>query len=177
MHSSRARHYGEILFNLFGTHVPSHRVRQAWLRALGARIGKRVSIFRGTTVLSAASLVVGDRCSIGWRCVLDARGGVTIGDDVSVASDSQLITAEHDPQSVDFDVSIRPITVGTRAWLATRSLILPGVTIGDNAVVAAGAVVRHDVPDGVIVGGVPARPIGERADGLRYHLDFVPKLY
>src|SRR3712207_5565120 len=134
-----------MLLNVLGTHIPSHRVRQRWLLALGASIGHHSSIFRGTTVLGADGLRVGSHCAIGWRCVLDARGGLTIGDNVVLASDTQILTADHDPRAAGFDVRLAEVVIEQRAWLATRSLVLKGVRIGRGAVVAAGAVVRDDV--------------------------------
>jgi acetyltransferase-like isoleucine patch superfamily enzyme len=175
--SERARRHLEALFNLIGTHVPSHRVRQTWLRGVGAKIGSGCSIFRGTTVLGAERLVIGDHCAIGWRCVLDARGGLTIGDQVVLASDTQIITADHDPQSERFDVRMSPVRVGDRAWLATRVTVLKGVTVGHGGVAGAGSVVRDDIEPYSIVAGVPARPVARRPQKLDYHVDFRPLLH
>jgi maltose O-acetyltransferase len=83
---------------------------------------------------------------------------------------------DHDPQSRDFGGRGRPVIIMKYAYIATKALILPGVTVGEGAVVAAGAVVTRDVAPYTIVGGVPARPIGVRSRDLdyefRYHLPF-----
>lgn len=172
------RHYLLLTaFNSVGTHVPSHRLRQAWLRVLGARIGRGCSVLRGTTVLGPESLVLGDRCAIGWRCVLDARGGITLGHDVVVASDAQLLTADHDPGSTTFSVRLAPIRLEDHSWVATGALVLPGVTVAEGAVVAAGSVVHAEVGPGTIVAGSPARPIGQRAPNLEYQVEFRPPLW
>ena len=155
--------------------MPSHLFRQWCLRAFGARIGRGVSIFRGTTVLAPENLVVGDQCSIGWRCVIDARGGITIADRVVIASDSQLVTGWHSTSSPTFEAGTSPIRLERYVWLATRSLVLGGVTMGEGSVAAAGAVVVRDVADHLIVGGVPARPIGKRPADLDYGVEFRPR--
>lgn len=128
-------------------------------------------------MLGPERLVLGDRCAIGWRCVLDARGGITLDDDVVMASDSQLLTADHDPGSSTFAVRMAPIRLERHTWVATRALVLAGVTVAEGAVVAAGAVVHSNVAPGAIVAGSPARQIGQRAPDLDYRVDFRPPLW
>ena len=166
-----ARFLAQGLFNLLVTQLPGHWLRLGWLRALGADIGRGVCVFRGTTVIGAEHLVLGDRAQVGFRVVLDARGGLTVAEDVLLSSDTQLITANHNVASPDFERQVAPIVIADHAWIATRAIVLAGVTIGRGAVVAAGAVATRDVAPAVIVGGVPAGPIGERSGGLDYRLE------
>src|SRR4051812_49756040 len=77
--SKLVRALGQILFNRYGTHLPSRHLRKWWLRGLGAALEPGCVIFAGTTVLGAERLHVGSHAQIGWRCVLDARGGRPIG--------------------------------------------------------------------------------------------------
>lgn len=149
----------------------------AWLRAMGAQLGAGSAVFWGTTVFNARQLVIGPRTVVSFRCVLDARGGITLGEDVVVASDVQLITGSHDVDSPDFAPIFRPVTVGRRVWLASRCTVLSGCTIDDEAVVAAHALVTEDVPRGAVVAGVPARPVRQRAPGLRYRVGPHPRFY
>jgi putative colanic acid biosynthesis acetyltransferase WcaF len=171
------RGLGQILFNRYGTHLPSRHLRKWWLRGLGAALEPGCVIFAGTTVLGAERLHVGSHAQIGWRCVLDARGGLTIGHDAVIASDAQLIAGRHDFDDDDFPAYFDPITVGDHSWLATRCLVIGGVTIGRGAVVAAGAVVTRDVDEMTVVGGVPARVIRKRTGGLEYRNTFDPPLH
>lgn len=172
------RFLAQAVFNLLVTHLPGHWLRLAWLRALGARVGRGTTIFRGTTVIGAQHLVLGERVQIGFRVVLDARGGLTVGEDVLLSSDSQLLTANHDITSDDFERQVAPIVIADHAWVATRAIVLAGVTIGRGAVVAAGGVATRDVAPRTVVGGVPARELGERTGGLGYRLDVRrPPLY
>ena len=82
---------------------------------------------------------------------------ITIGDDVIIAK--EVCIRDSDRHSIDGSDSVSPITIGNHVWIGTRATILKGVTIGDGAVVAAGAVVVHDVPPHCLVGGVPAKII------------------
>jgi putative colanic acid biosynthesis acetyltransferase WcaF len=166
-----ARFLAQAIFNLVITHLPGHWLRLAWLRWLGASLGRGTIVFRGTTVLGAQRLVLADRVQVGFRVVLDARGGLTVAEDVLLSSDCQLITANHNVDSPDFERQVAPITIGDHAWVATRAMVLAGVTVGRGAVVAAGGVATRDVAPLTIVGGVPARPIGERSGGMDYRLD------
>lgn len=167
----------EVFYNTIGTHVPSHEFRLLVLRLAGARIGRKVSIFRGTTVLGVENLVIGSEVSIGFRCLLDSRGGLRVGDRVVMASDTQIVTASHDPQAPDFAAYMVGVSIEKYAWLASRTMLLPGVAVGEGAVVAAGAVVAHDVPAYSIVGGVPARHIGDRTRPLSYDPSYRPLFY
>jgi acetyltransferase-like isoleucine patch superfamily enzyme len=69
-----------------------------------------------------------------------------------------------------------PVEIGPRAWIAYQAIVLPGLRIGEGAVVAAGSVVSRDVEPFAIVAGSPARKVGERNPDLRYHLSFDPSL-
>ena len=162
-------------FNSYGTHIPSHHLRQAWLRMLGVRIGRDSSIFMGTTVFGHKQLVIGDRCVVAERCVLDARGGIVFDDDVVLASDVQLRTAKHDVASPTFKDEYEPIRLRRYTWLGTRSMVLGGVTVGVGGVAAAGAVVATDVADYTVVGGVPAKPVAERSRDLSYNPAYRPR--
>lgn len=167
-HQQRRQYLLEAAFNIVVTFVPSHVVRQAWLRTMGVGVGKLVSVFRGVTVQGAERILLEDGVVVGWHSHLDGRGGLHIGRDVAIAQGAMIVTAEHDYDSPYFVQRNAPVRIGRRAWIATRATILPGVEIGEGAVVAAGAVVCKDVGSFSIVGGVPARPIGARTRDLRY---------
>ena len=152
-------------------------VRMAWLRASGARLGPGSAVFWGTTVFNARDLVIGARSVVSFRCVLDARGGLRLGEDVVVASDVQLITGGHAVDDPGFAAFFRPIEVGDRVWLTSRVTVLAGARIGDGAVVAASALVTEDVAPYTVVGGVPAKPVRERSRDLTYRIGKHPRFY
>jgi acetyltransferase-like isoleucine patch superfamily enzyme len=151
-------------------HLPSARLRNAYYRKVlrmtidpGARINGRAEIRPGRIAIGANTIV-------GHDAILDGRGGLTLGRSVNLASEVAIWTADHDPQAADFAMRAAPVHVGDRAWLSFRSTILPGTTIGEGAIVAAGAVVTKDVPPYAIVAGTPAKVIGERTRELSYEL-------
>ena len=101
---------------------------------------------------------------------------IRTGSDVSIGPEAAILTLGHDPQSPDFADAGGDVVIGDRVWIAYRAIILPGVKIGDGAVIAAGAVVTRDVEPFTIVAGSPAKKIGERTRDLRYQLRFDPPL-
>ena len=153
--------------------VPSHVVRGAFYRGvMRFEMGRNASIFSGAHFTSRGGFAVGDYSTINEDCRLDNRGGLTIGSHVSISPEVCLLTADHNPQDPEFRGRERPIVVDDYVFIGTRALILPGVTLGRGAVVAAGAVVTRDVAPLSIVAGSPAREIGRRNADLRYEVGY-----
>ncbi|MDY6811280.1 MAG: acyltransferase [Actinomycetota bacterium] len=175
--TTRKEQFGERLFNYLITHVPSHAVRQAFLRFFGVTIGRDTSIMMGTNIFGLSRLSIGNNCSIGFDVLLDARGGLTIDDDVVLASDVQIITGKHLIDSDDFGIDLRPVHIKHHAWVASRATVLQDVTIGVGGVVGACSMVSSDVDDMSVVAGIPAKPRTERDSALSYHPKFRPLLY
>lgn len=107
---------------------------------------------------------------IGADVYLDARAGLTIGDNCNISAEVAVWTAEHDVHSPDFTMTTAPVAIGNRVWLCYRSILLPGVTVGEGAVAASAALVTKSVPPCTLVGGVPAKILGQRAANLTYQL-------
>ena len=143
--------------------------RRIYLRMLGTKLGKGTFIAKRNYFMAPWHLSVGKGCHINRGCTLDARAGITIGNSVSISHQVNIITGSHDVRSVHFDGKFLPIVIDDYAWLGIGCTILQGVHIGRGAVVCAGAVVTKDVAEYAIVGGVPARRIGERPRNLDYH--------
>lgn len=103
---------------------------------------------------------VGQGVFINFGCTFLDRGGITLEKDVFISPNVQLITENHPEQpSVRHNVYAKPIVVKYGAWIGAGAILLPGITVGKHSIVAAGAIVTKDVPDGVIVAGNPARII------------------
>lgn len=156
--------------------LPSYRLRRWYLtRVLRYRIAPSAAIHTGCWV-TGFRLSVGEHSVINRNCRLDARGGLTIGSNVSISPECYLISASHDPHSPSFAGASKPtaVTIDDYVWLGVRALVLPGVTIGRGAVVGAGAVVSRDVPAMAIVAGNPARVIGQRQAEPHYTLHWQP---
>ncbi len=162
--------------------IPFHAVRMAWYRHIvGLRAGPATSVLMGCFWYfyrpfgkNPGRMAIGDHTVINRRCTLDVRGGLSIGSNVSISPEVMLLTSTHLVNDPIFAVSDRPIVIADHVWVGSRATILPGVTIGRGAVVAAGAVVTRDVAPYTIVGGVPARAVGTRERDLRYALEFRP---
>jgi len=142
-------------------------------KKIGMKIGKNCVIRRGIYLASPNELEVGDGSFIG-RASLYCTGGVKIGKNVNVSDGVIIITAKHDINSSKFEAMYEPVCINDYAWLATNCIVLAGVTIGEGAVVAAGAVVTNEVPPYSVVGGNPAKVIAERK---KQPLEYVPGNY
>jgi maltose O-acetyltransferase len=149
----------KIAYNIGRLH--GLKLRIFLYRKIGMKIGMNCVVRRGVYLGSPNELALGDGSFIG-RANLYCTGGVRIGKNVNVSDGAVIITAKHDVNSPAFEALYEPITVDDWAWIATNAIVLAGVTIGEGAVVAAGAVVTKDVLPYSIVGGNPAKVIGER---------------
>lgn len=168
-----------LLFcNSFVCKVPSHTFRLTFYRQfMGQQIGPRSSVHMGAYIDAVGGLTVGARSTVNRNCRIDTRGGVVIGSDVTIASEVTVLTADHNVNSPTFEGRQRSVTIGDHAFVGTRAMILPGVSIGTGAVVAAGAVVTRDVVAYTIVAGVPARVVGTRNADLRYSGEYRRPLF
>jgi len=135
--------------------------RSALLRSFGAKIGKGVGIGSNVNISFPWRLVVGDHVWMGDDVGILSLAQVTIESNVCVARRSFLCTGSHDVRREDFKLEVAPILIRTGSWIAIGSLILPGVTIGEGAVVSAGSVVLKDVPANCLVRGNPATVVYE----------------
>lgn len=149
--------------------IPSHTIRLCFYRLFGMKIGSKSYIHMQARIFEPRHIQIGEGSIIGEKCTLDgrkqlpqSRGGLIIGDHVDIASDVMIWTSEHDLNSQQMTAIEQKVEINDYAFIGPRAVILPGVTIGKGAVVAAGAVVTKEVGDTQIVGGVPAKPIGQR---------------
>lgn len=118
------------------------------------------------------SFTVGNNCAINQKCHLVTRGGITIGDNVSISSETCILTADHDLNSDSFSGRTRQVIIHDFVFIGTRAMILPGATLGEGSAIAAGSVVTKDVPARSIVAGVPAKPVGVRTSNLNYNIHY-----
>ena len=160
-----------IIGNIIINKIPSRSIRRIYYKLMGMKIGENSVIFRRADILAPEKINIGNNSSVGWFTHLDGRGGLYIGDNTNISSYTKFITGTHDIDDKDFvTAQFKPIKIGNRVWVCTGALVLPGVTIGDGAVVAAGAVVTIDVAPYTVVGGVPAKVIRNRREDLDYIL-------
>ena len=143
-------------------YFPSVHFRRFCLRRSGMQISKNVRFFEGVHVRNPKGIVMGDGCSIGTRVLLDGRLGLEVGKSVTFGYECIIWTMNHDYNDLNFTVKGGPVKIGDYAWICSRSIVLPGITIGEGAVVASGAIVTKDVPPYSIVAGIPAKVVGQR---------------
>lgn len=160
--------------------IPSHHIRNFLYRNIWkVKLGKNAVIYYGAEIRASYNLFIGKGTIIGDKSVLDARRMIVIGENVNFSSGVSLWTDQHDYNDPYFRCmpnKYGPIFIKDRAWIGPGAIILHNVTIGEGAVVAAGAVVTKDVPPFTLVGGVPAKPIAKRNTDLKYEFegDYLP---
>jgi acetyltransferase-like isoleucine patch superfamily enzyme len=126
------------------------------------RIGRSCLIQDSVYIRAGAegSVTVGDRCAMNSFTRLFGHGSIQIGDDTQLGPGSLITTTDHD-YGAELEVRFRPVVVGKRVWIGANVTVLPGVTIGDRAVIGAGSVVTKDIGAGCVAVGVPARVVKE----------------
>lgn len=143
-------------------HVPSHSFRKLFYVLAGMKVGKGSVVHMWASFFDPSAITIGEDTIVGDHVFLDGRAPLIIGSHTDIASSVMIYNSEHDLETSDFSARVEPVEIGDYVFLGPRVIILPGVKIGKGAVVAAGAVVTKDVPAFAIVGGVPAKVIGER---------------
>ena len=140
-------------------HEPS-RVRELLTQLTGKPVHESVTVFPPFYSEFGKNITLGERIFINSGCTLQDQGGVVIGDDSLIGHNTVMATLNHDLMpSRRTDMHPAPIVIGRSVWIGSNVTVLPGVTIGDNAVVAAASVVTKDVPKNSIVVGSPARVV------------------
>jgi acetyltransferase-like isoleucine patch superfamily enzyme len=161
-------------------HIPFHSIRLAWYRrVLGWQIGPHATLLLGQHVqlggIRNTKVSIGKGTVINEGCFLYTTGGLIIGENVSISAGAWMVTGTHDMNDPQFPDDYQPIVIEDHAWIGVRAILLAGITIGEGAVVMAGAVVTRDVPPYAVVGGVPARVVSQRKlQNASYELNFSP---
>lgn len=172
------------------------RIRNAWLRYRGMqlegyallraidvprqhhriRIGANAALERGVTLLVSGesteeAIVIGERVYINRQAMLDASEGITLGSDTMVGPFVYITDHDHTPgpdgRPAGGALVGAPVTIGKRVWIGAHACILKGVHVGDGAIIAAGAVVTHDVAENTTVAGIPARAMSKTGESHR----------
>ncbi len=138
------------------------KYRVALIRLFGAHVDWSASLHPTAKIDYPWNLSMGERASLGERSWTYAMNYIKIGRQSCIGKEVYLLTGSHDIESVHFDLVTRPITIGEGCWIATSSLVLPGITIGDFSVVAAASVVTKTIEPYTVVGGNPAKMIKKR---------------
>lgn len=142
-----------------GYHEPA-RVRELLSALTGTAVDESVTLFPPFTSDFGKNIHLGKRIFVNAGCRFQDQGGITIGDDCLIGHSAVIATLQHDiAPSRRGDLVPSPVVLGRNVWLGANVTVLPGVTIGDDAVVGAGSVVTKDVPARTVVVGSPARVV------------------
>lgn len=157
-------------------YFPSIRFRVWCLKRMGMHFKGNAIFYEGFHIRAPRRITIGNGVSVGPRVLLDGRCGLTIGKSVTIGYEAIIWTLNHDYNDINFSCKGAPVEIGDHAWICSRSIILPGVKIGEGAVVASNAVVTHDVESYTVVAGIPAKPIGKR-EKKDYSYGYNPKVF
>jgi acetyltransferase-like isoleucine patch superfamily enzyme len=150
-----------LLLKMNNTTNPDE-IRRLLSQITTTEIHESVTVFTPLHINYGKHTKIGKNVFINFDCVFLDLGGITIEDNVLIAPKVSLLTESHPLNSTERQSLIpKPIYIKKNAWIGANAIILQGVTIGENSVVAAGSVVSKDVPDNVVVGGIPAKIINK----------------
>lgn len=151
---------GSKLFKLI------RRIRSSVGKHLFDKCGTNINIEKGADFGKGSAISIGNNSGLGINCRV--RGPLDIGDNVMMGPDVVILTSSHNHGRTDIPMNAqghalpKRVSIGNDVWIGTRVIILPGVNIGNGAIIGAGAVVTKDVPDMAVVGGCPAKVIKYR---------------
>ena len=142
-------------------------LKKIFLEINGAKIGSRCTFYPGVWVAPGRNLVLGDDVDLALDVLLTTSGGVNIGSRTLVGYRAQILSANHiipPDRGRIFGAGHekQPVVIGCDVWIGANCIILPGVSIGEGSVIAAGSVVSKDVPAFSIAAGIPAKVFQER---------------
>jgi putative colanic acid biosynthesis acetyltransferase WcaF len=147
---------------IHGSLHPMYAWRRFWYRVFGARIGAHVLIRRTVICNYPWNVTIGEHSWIGDGATLYALESITIGSHVVISQQAYLCSGSHDHRDPAFGLVVKPITVEHGAWIALGALIMPGVRVGEGAVIAARAVLTRDAAPWTLHRGAPAVAVGPR---------------
>lgn len=148
----------KITSEINGCYHTPEELRALFSRLIGQEVDESFALFPPFHTDCGKNIHVGKNVFINMGCKFQDQGGIEIGDGALIGHNVVLATLNHAMSPKDRGTMIpAPIRIGKHVWIGSNATVLPGVTIGDGAIVAAGAVVTRDVPENTIVGGVPAR--------------------
>ncbi|MCH5155299.1 MAG: sugar O-acetyltransferase [Clostridiales bacterium] len=161
--SDEARKVTAELNNVYHT---SEEIRSIFSKLIGKEVDEDFGLFPPFYSDCGKNITVGKRVFINSGCCFQDQGGIEIGDDVLIGQQVVIATLNHDLNPEKRGSMIpKHVKIGNKVWIGAHATILAGVTIGDNSVVAAGAVVTKNVPENTVVGGVPAKIIKNIDEG------------
>lgn len=155
-------------------YIPSFHIRHWYYRnIMRYPLGRDSSVHMGV-FFTGQHIEIGDNVVINRRVYMDGRIGIVIKNNVSISPEVYIVSMEHDPNDPNFATRGGVVQIDDHVWIGARATLLPGIHIGEGAVIGACSVVTRDVEPYTIVAGVPARPVGERARKIDYLCKYFP---
>jgi acetyltransferase-like isoleucine patch superfamily enzyme len=151
-----------MIIHWISEHIPCYSLRKFIFQIAGIKIGPHSTVHMGARFFKLSGISIGEDTIVGYGAFLDGRRRLEIGNHVDIASEVMIYNSEHDINAEDFRAIEEEVVIDDYVFIGPRAIVMPGVHIGTGAIVAGGAVVTKDVPPFTIVGGVPAKLIGER---------------
>ena len=148
----------DIVFKLNHTMPMTPEYQKILKELFGDNIGENSRVMPPFSGARLGNIVIGNNVLINVNCLAMATGGITIEDDALIGANVQLLTTNHDEYERNL-LKCKPVHIKKGAWIGAGATILPGVTVGEHAIVGASAVVTKDVGDCEVVAGVPAKLI------------------
>lgn len=156
-------------------YFPFHFFRKIIIKHSFKKVGSHTNFLKGLEFRNPRNISVGSNSVVNKNVLLDGRGGeLIIGNNVDIAQETNIWTLEHDVHDDYHRAKGDNVIIEDYVWIASRVTVLPGVIIGKGAVVAANSVVTKNVEPMSIVGGIPAKKIGDRKNSLKYSLNYKP---
>lgn len=142
-------------------------LRNVFWSELGANIDSQVRLSSHLKIAGPANLKIGKNTRITNHVILDATGGLEIGENTLIGFETVVFTSKHCFDNIELPIieqgmQTKPTSIGGNVWIGARVIIMPGIRVGNYAIIGAGSVVTKNVPDYAIVAGVPARLIKYR---------------
>ena len=154
------------------TNIPFFSFRYFILKYFYRMDTKTSSIHMGIKYLSPWNILIGKNSIIHFDCLIDGRGGITIGDNVDISFGVKIFTAQHPINDPEYSTERKNVHIGDQVVIGAYSIILPGVTIGNGSVIGAGSVVTKNIPPYTFAAGSPAHFKRKRTEQLTYQLSY-----
>mgnify|MGYP000106572635 FL=1 len=164
-----------IFLNYIVANIPCWEIRKIFYKIFGMKIGKHSRIYMKCIVRVPWRIKIGTHTVINENCYLDGRGGLEIGDNVSISFFSIIITASHNSKSENFEYIKEKTIICDSAWIGARATILQGSRLEQGCILAAGSSLKGETEAGYIYAGVPAVKMKDRGIKrvtISNHFDF-----
>ncbi|MGF7079847.1 acyltransferase [Mucilaginibacter sp. UYCu711] len=163
--------FKNYLYNDWLTNFPSNTIRILYLKKImRVKVGESTFIHMGCRF--EGNIDIGNNTVLGRNCIF--KGEIIIKNNVSITAETYIFTSSHIVNDPDFNCFYKAVVIEDYAWIGARAMIMPGVTIGKGAVLAALSVATKDIPDFNIFAGTPAKSIGLRNSEIKYKLNYFP---